>query len=95
MGKNFMQSKNMLERKLLVREEKEGKVLLFSFGVHCFAKKSLKRVAFSLQFITNLSLTLSGGILGALDLFMTFVIIFQYVFCVISLSANLQPRDLR
>ena len=59
----------MVERKLFVRGTKAGKVLSFILGLHWSEKKSLKSLAFSLQSITNLSLTFSGGTLGAFDLF--------------------------
>ena len=49
---------------------------------YCFEEKSLKRTDFSLQSKMNLLLTRSGGILGALHLFMTFEIIFPI--CVLS-----------
>ena len=55
-----------------------GNVLLLIMGLHCFEKKSLKYFAFSLQFRIHILLTRIGGILGALHLFITLLIIFQY-----------------
>ena len=46
-------------------------------GVHCCENKSLKYLAFSLQLKINKLSTRSGGIFGALYLFITLLIIFQ------------------
>ena len=67
----------ILERKSSVRGLNAGKVLSFTFGLHWLEKNSLKRLAFSSRLMTNLSSTLRGGTLGALDLFTKFLRIFQ------------------
>ena len=67
----------MVERRLFVSGVKAGKVLSFIFGLHWSEKKSLKSLAFSSLSITNLSLTFSGGIFGAFDLFIKCLRIFQ------------------
>ena len=76
-GSTSSSRKVMLDKKLFVRAVKGGNVLSFVLGLHCFEKNSLKRLALTLQFMTNLLLNLSGGIFGALDLFMKFLMIFQ------------------
>ena len=50
-------------------------VLLLVIGVHCFEKKSLRSLAFSMQLKINTLFTRRGGILGALHLFITLLII--------------------
>ena len=57
---------------------KSGRTLLLMINVHCFEKKSLKSLAFSLQQIMKVPLSRIGGIFGVRDLFITLYIIFQY-----------------
>ena len=52
-------------------------ILLVVIGLHCLEKRSLNTFAFSLQFKINILLTRRDGILGALHLFTTLLIIFQ------------------
>ena len=72
-----------------------GSVLSLIRGVHCAAKYLLNSLAFSLQSNTNLLLARIGGILGALHLFSTLVIIFQYDFGGVFGSLSLSPSRLR
>ena len=67
----------MLFIRLSVRYWKPGSLLVFRMGLHWFEKNSLKSFAFSLQSSTKTLLTKSGGILGALHLFTTLVMIFK------------------
>ena len=46
-----------------------GNILLLIMGLHCFEKKSLKCLAFSLELRINKLFTRTGGTLGALHLF--------------------------
>ena len=70
-----------------------GNTLLIT-GLHCCEKWSLKYCAFSLQFRINKLFT-RGGILGALHLFITQLIIFQYDFSDVPGLFTLLPRFIR
>ena len=72
-----------------------GNELLLVISLHCFGKKSLKTFALSLQFEINTLFTRRGGILGALHLFITLLIIFQYDFWEVLGSFTLFPKLVR
>ena len=57
-----------------------GNTPLVLIGLHCLEKKSLKSFAFSVQLKIKVLLASRGGILGALQLFVTLLINFQYAF---------------
>ena len=42
----------------------DGKVLLFTMGVHCETKKMQKKIDFSLKYVITLLSIISGGIKG-------------------------------
>ena len=72
-----------------------GSTLLLITGLHCCEKWSLKYCAFPLQFRINKLFTRRGGIVGALHLFITLLIIFQYDFCDVPGLFTLLPRFVR
>ena len=80
---------------LFVRKRSSGSTLSFTNGVHWDVKKSLKREALLLQSVTYFPCINRGGILGILHLFKSLFKIFQYVFCPVLGSANLEPRSIR
>ena len=63
--KNFTVDKHISVRKW----SRGGSLLPFLIKEYCFAKKELKRSAFSLKSVTNLLLWNNGGITGILRLF--------------------------
>ena len=72
-----------------MRKFSSGKTLLLKIGLHCCEKKALKYFSFSLQLRINKLLTRRGGIFGALHIFITLLIIFQYDFGEVLLLFNL------
>ena len=57
-----------------------GTVLSLDIGVHCLAKKLLKRFALSKKSVTSLLSTSSGGINGILPPFTNVFRMAQYIF---------------
>ena len=69
-----------------------GNTLLVSIGVHCLQKNVVNNFTFSLQSTMNLLSIISGGTLGALDLFITLFKTFQYIFPLVCWLCNLFPK---
>ena len=80
---------------LLVIYSKTGMELLFKISLHSFEKCSLKSFALSMQFKINVPSLRIGGIFGALHLFITLSIIFQYFLLVVPGSFSLDPKFAR
>ena len=70
-------------------------VLKLIMDVHFVAKELLNAVALSLQLTINLLFISRGGIFGALHLFSSLLIIFQYDFWLVWGSVSSTPRSFK